>query len=96
MDEEKKFTVLKMKEELEESNVALPPIDKLNAEVFEKVKVSERCERALMMTKTRILAINPAKWLQDGLPTSTTEQKLFHSIRFRTFFARRSKNTRRS
>jgi len=66
LDEEKKFTVLKMKEELEESNVALPPIDKLNAEVFEKVKVSERCERALMMTKTRILAINPAKWLQTG------------------------------
>jgi len=43
------------------------------SEIYE---VSERSERALR--KTRILAMNPAKWLQTA--TSTTE--LIHSIRF--------------
>ena len=44
--------------------------------------MSERSERAL--TKTRILAMNPTKWLQTATPT--TELTLFHSIRL----ARRS------
>ena len=54
--------------------------------------MSERSERALM--KTRILAMNPAKWLQTA--TSTTELthqiQFFWLVRFRSCFIKNAHN----